>query len=86
MIRYNDLTPERLACLQAVVAAGGRHVEHDHPLLAPFCDDNSTMTKPDVFNQCHDGGWLRSGYDDRIDTSFVELTEAGRAALAADPQ
>jgi hypothetical protein len=86
MIHYNDLTPQRLACLRAVADAGGRHVEHEHPLLTPFCDDDSTLTKPDVFNQCHDAGWLRSGHDDRIDSSYVELTEAGKLALSNGEQ
>jgi hypothetical protein len=81
MTRYNELTPERLACLKAVAAASGR-TSHDDETLAPFCDDKSTLTHPDVFNQCHDGGWLTSSHDDRTGTSFVWLTDAGKAALA----
>lgn len=82
MTRYNELTPARLACLKAVEAAGGR-ADHENPALKPFLDDGSTLTHPDVFNQCHDGGWLRSGYDDRLDCSTVYLTDAGRLALSS---
>lgn len=80
MIRYNDLTPERLACLKAIEAVGGR-IDHEHPDLAPFLDDNSTLTHPDVFNQCHDARWLISSHDDRDDSSTARLTEAGRRVL-----
>jgi hypothetical protein len=82
--RYNEMTPERLACLRVVKAAGGS-IDHEHPDLAPFCDDASTLGRPDVFNQCHDAGWLRSGYDDRFDSSTAYLTKEGRAALVGSP-
>jgi len=80
--RYNELTPERMACLKAVSLA---HVcmDHDDPALLPFLDDNSTLTAPDTFNQCHDAGWLKSWHNDRLDCSFVELTDAGRLALSS---
>lgn len=83
--RYNELTPDRLACLKAVSLA---HTSmcHDDPTLLPFLDDNSTMTEPDTFNQCHDAGWLLSGHDDRTDSSYVRLTPAGREMLAQSPQ
>jgi hypothetical protein len=81
MARYNDLTPERLACLEVVATSGGR-MNHENPALLPFLDEKSTLRDPDIFNQCHDAGWLRSGYDDRTDDSYVYLTDAGRAALA----
>ena len=78
-----QMTAERLRCLQVVAKVGaGSSVSHDAPELAPFCDDASTLTKPDVFNQCHDAGWLHSGHDDRTGTSYVSLTDAGRQALA----
>lgn len=80
--RYNEPTSERLACLRAVEAAGGS-ADHEHPGLKPFLDDNSTLSHPDVFNQCHDAGWLRSGYDDRFDSSTVYLTAAGREIIGA---
>jgi len=79
--RYNELTPERLACLRAVPNSGS--MNHDNPALAPFCDDKSTLSEPDVFNQCHDAGWLISGHDDRTDSSYVRLTDAGRAAVSS---
>ena len=79
--RYNEITPERMACLKAVAAQGGS-IDHEHPSLKPFLDENSTLRYPDVFNQCHDAGWLRSGYDDRFDSSTAYLTEAGRKLLA----
>lgn len=81
-VRYNELTPERLACLQAIDAVGGR-IDHEHPALKPFLDDCSTLRDPDIFNQCHDAGWLISGYDDRFDSSTVHITKAGMDALAA---
>lgn len=81
MIRCSDMTPGRLACLKAIAALGGKGISHEHPDLAPFCDDASTMTSPDVFNQCHNAGWLISGHDDRLDASYVHLTEAGKLAL-----
>jgi len=78
--RYNEPTPERVACLKAVSLA---HISmsHDDPTLLPFLDDNSTLSAPDTFNQCHDAGWLKSWHDNRIDHSYVELTDAGRAVL-----
>lgn len=79
--RYNEMTPERLACLKAIEEAGG-HVDHEHPALKPFLDDSSTLRHPDVFNQCHDAGWLLSGHDDRFDSSTAHLTPAGRQMLA----
>lgn len=79
-VRYNEITPERLACLKVIQATGGS-ADHEHPDLKPFLDDNSTLTHPDVFNQCHDAGWLRSGHDDRFDSSTAYLTEAGRQVL-----
>lgn len=82
MRRYNELTPERLACIK-VVATAHTSMSHDDPALLPFLDDNSTLGKPDTFNQCHDGGWLKSWHDSRLDCSYVELTEAGRAALSS---
>jgi hypothetical protein len=80
--KYNEITPQRLACLKAVATA---HIcmDHEDRALLPFLDDNSTLTEPDTFNQCHDAGWLKSWHDSRIDNSYVELTDAGRAALAS---
>jgi len=82
MIRYDEMTPERLSCLKAIEAAGGR-TGHSSQCLAPFCDDGSTLTHPDIFNQCHDAGWLVSSHDDRTDESFVTLTAAGKEALTS---
>lgn len=79
--RYNEMTPDRLACLKIVAASGGK-MNHEDPALRPFLDDASTLRDPDIFNQCHDAGWLRSGHDDRTDDSYVSLTDAGRAALS----
>jgi hypothetical protein len=70
------LTPERLECLRVVAKAGG-DIDHDDEGLARFCDDKSTLTKPDVFNQCHDAGWLVSRHDDRTDSSVAVLTDEG---------
>lgn len=76
------LTVDRIECLLVVEKAGGR-MDHDAPELAPFCDDKSTLSKPDVFNQCHDAGWLISKHDNRTDASTVYLTEKGRTALTS---
>lgn len=81
MTHYQAPTKERIACVSVVAAAGGK-LNHDDPRLSPYCDDKSTLTKPDVFNQCHDAGWLISGHDDRTDDSYVHLTKEGRAMLA----
>lgn len=78
-----QLTPERLACLKVVAAAGGS-MNHDEKALEPFCDDGSTLTGPDVFNQCHDAGWLRSSHDDRFDSSTVHLTDEGKKIVSGD--
>lgn len=78
--RYNEPTLERLACLKAVSLAH-TSMSHDDPTLLPFLDDNSTLSEPDTFNQCHDAGWLKSWHDNRSDNSTVELTPAGRALL-----
>lgn len=75
-----ELTPERRKCLQVVSAAGGR-MSHDDERLAPFCDDKSTLTKPDVFNQCHDAAWLHTTHDSDTSASIVHLTDAGRFVL-----
>jgi hypothetical protein len=80
-----EATPERLDCLRTVLHGGGS-LNHDAAQLAPFCDDASTLTKPDVFNQCHDAGWLRSLHDDRTGNSTVYLTQEGRAVLVAQQQ
>jgi hypothetical protein len=79
-----EMTPERLACLKVIETAGGS-VNHEDPALAPFCDDASTLSHPDVFNQCHDADWLATGHGSVVadDDVFVHLTNAGRAALAA---
>lgn len=77
---YKEMTPQRLACLKTIEAVGG-YIDHEHPALKPFLDDNSTLRYPDVFNQCHDAGWLLSGHDDRCDCSTARLTEAGRDAI-----
>jgi hypothetical protein len=81
-VKYNDMTPERLACLKAVSLAHSS-MSHEDPSLLPFLDDNSTLSEPDTFNQCHDAGWLISGHDDRTDSSYVRLTPAGRVALSS---
>jgi len=65
-------------------AVGRGIISHDHESLSPFCDDRSTLTTPDIFNQCHDAGWLKSWHDDRLDSSFVELTELGRTVLTLE--
>lgn len=75
-----QMTPERLACLKVIAAAGGS-LDHEADELAPFCDDASTLTKPDVFNQCHDAGWLVSRHNSLSDASTVYLTEEGRNVL-----
>lgn len=70
-----------LSLLQLVADQGGS-MSHDDERLAPFCSDESTLSEPDVFNRCHDLNWLKTWRDDRTDSSRVELTERGRAALA----
>lgn len=82
--RFNELTPERLACLQ-IVATAHTGMSHDDNALLPFCDDKSTLTDPDIFNQCHEAGWLKSWHDSRLDCSYVELTQQGRAILKDSP-
>jgi len=81
-VKYNDMTPERMACLKAVSLAHSS-MSHEDPSLLPFLDDNSTLSEPDTFNQCHDAGWLISGHDDRTDSSYVRLTPAGRDAISS---
>lgn len=76
-----EMTPARLECLRMVALAGGE-MSHDDERLSRFCDDASTLTTPDVFNQCHDAGWLVSRHDDRIDASHVYITDNGRQAIA----
>lgn len=76
-----EMTPERFKCLRVIEQHHGR-MSHEDDALKPFCDDASTLTTPDVFNQCHDAGWLLSGHDDRNDSSTVRLTAEGREALA----
>lgn len=66
--------------LLRLVAADGR-MSHEDARLAPYCDDASTLSKPDIFNRCHDLDWLASSHDDRFDSSTVWITDAGRAAL-----
>ena len=76
-----EMTPDRLACLRAIALEGG-HLDHDAKCLAPFCDDASTLTTPDVFNQCHDMGWLISRHNSLSDSSTVTITDEGREAMA----
>lgn len=77
-----ELTKERKSCLQLISLAGGK-MAHDDERLTPFCDDASTLTKPNVFNQCHDAGWLVSSHDDRTDSSTAYLTQDGSDILDA---
>lgn len=79
--KYNEMTLGRLACLRVVATARTR-MDHEDTALLPFMDDNSTLSAPDIFNQCHDAGWLKSWHDNRMDCSYVELTDAGKAALS----
>jgi hypothetical protein len=81
--KYNEMTPDRLACLK-VVATAHTSMDHEDMALLPFLDDNSTLSVPDTFNQCHDAGWLKRIHDSRMDCSYVELTDAGRAALSEE--
>lgn len=67
-----------------LVASRGGTMDHEDDALAEFCDDASTLTKPDVFNACHDLGWLISSHDDRTDASFVRVTKLGRECIAVD--
>lgn len=67
--------------LLRLVAVDGR-MSHEDERLSPFCDDASTLFAPDIFNRCHDLGWLQSSHDDRDDSSAVHITDAGRQALA----
>ena len=76
-----ELTAERRMCLELIAKNGGR-MNHDDKKLAPFCDDRSTLSHPDVFNQCHDAGWLVSRHDGILDASIVCLTQMGREAMA----
>lgn len=71
-----------LSLLGLVIAEGG-WMSHDDEQLAPYCDDKSTLTKPDVFNRCHDMGWLDTKRDDRIDHSTVGITRKGREDFEA---
>ena len=78
---------EELRCLQTVARiaesiVGG--VSHEASELDEFCDDKSTLSVPDIFNRCHDLGWLHSAHDNRNDTSYVWLTESGRTALTKE--
>lgn len=77
-----EVTPDRLQCLK-VVETAHTSMNHDDNELLPFLDDNSTLSEPDIFNQCHDAGWLISAHDDRTDSSYVWLTPEGRAILEA---
>ena len=79
MAPFNRLTPERQRCLEAVEQAGGS-ISHEDPRIAPFCSDLSTLTRPDIFNQCHNAGWLFSSCD-ITESSTARLTEAGRKVL-----
>lgn len=81
MTGYRELTPERLACLRVIESARG-NLDHEAEELKPFCDDKSTLTTPDVFNQCHNAGWLVSRHDSRFDASTVYLTKEGSEVLS----
>ena len=76
-----EMTKDRLECLRVIAQHDGE-MNHEDAALAPFCDDASTLTKPDIFNQCHDAGWLKSWHDNRFDSSRVVLTDDGREAMA----
>lgn len=73
--------PDRIACLRVVEAAGGR-IDHEDPALKPFLSEDSAH--PDIFNQCHEAGWLETWFSGLgEDECVAKLTDAGRAALAA---
>lgn len=73
-------TKEQRSCLSLISLAGGR-MSHNDPLLEPFCDEDDAPI--DVFNQCHDAGWLISRHDDRTDADTVYLTRDGIDVLVA---
>lgn len=55
--------------------------DHDDQRLDVFCLEHGEPV--DVFNKCHNQGWLISRHDDRTDSSTVYLTEAGAKVLVA---
>lgn len=72
------MTKQQRSCLSLISLAGGR-MNHDDKRLEPYCDEDDAPV--DVFNQCHNAGWLTSSHDDRDDSSTVYLTQAGSYAL-----
>lgn len=68
-----------------MAAAPGECLSGEAPELAPFCDDNSTLTEDDTINQCFEAGWLLWSHNSLFDTDTVRLTDEGRAALSLTP-
>ena len=56
-------------------------MNHDDERLSHYCDDNSTLTKPDTFNACHDLGWLVSSHDHDASISHVRITPEGKRLI-----
>ena len=64
--------------LLRIVSESVGGMSHEDKHLAQYCDDDSTLTNPDVFNRCHDMGWLATTHDNRSDNSTVRITDKGR--------
>lgn len=74
-------TDKELELLRLVATAPC--LDHEDERLAPYCDDASTQSRPDTFNACEDMGWIKSWHDTNTSNSTVEITDAGKAAIAA---
>lgn len=75
------ITPEREKLLRLLAASPCNRIDCEAKELNEFSDMNSTLTHPDVINQCIDLGWARQRYNTSDDTGFIELTPKGVEAL-----
>lgn len=83
-IKLRDSRPnEKELDLLGLIIADGGWMGHDDERLAPYCSDDSTLTNPDVFNRCHDMGWLDSKHNHDTSNSTVGITRDGRIAYHA---
>lgn len=72
--------------LIGLVLSEGGWMNHDDTRLAPYCDDPGAITnhnEPDIFNRCHEMGWLATKHDHDTSSSTVGITRDGRVAYYA---
>jgi hypothetical protein len=76
------LTKRMRACLELIAREPHGKVDVYDSRLDQFCDDSRLVGGTDTINRCFDAKLLDQRYNGCMDTGTIEVTPAGRAALA----